>query len=93
MEVWVCRHSPPGLINMPCEIFVEIASLTDPIDLLSMARSCKTLRNTLMEQLANKIWRAAEDNVPGLPNCPPDMCPLDYAALIFTKSCTVSVLI
>ncbi|KAF8602468.1 hypothetical protein BDV93DRAFT_545302 [Ceratobasidium sp. AG-I] len=89
MEIWVHRDSPPGLTTLPCEIFLEIASFTDPIDLLSLTRSCKTLHSTPMEQSTNKIWRAAESNVPGLPNCPPDMRPQDYSALIFTKSCTL----
>ncbi|KAF8602465.1 hypothetical protein BDV93DRAFT_411949, partial [Ceratobasidium sp. AG-I] len=79
---------PHGLMNIPVEIFMEIASFINPGDLLSVARTCKTLRGTLMKHSATQIWHVAENSVLGLPNCPEDMHPPDYAALIFTKACT-----
>ncbi|KAF8602456.1 hypothetical protein BDV93DRAFT_444041, partial [Ceratobasidium sp. AG-I] len=68
----------------------QIALLTQPGDLLSLARCCKNIRGKLMDSSAVHIWRSAERNVDRLPHCPEDMCEPQYAALLFTKLCTVS---
>ncbi|KAF8602466.1 hypothetical protein BDV93DRAFT_444066, partial [Ceratobasidium sp. AG-I] len=81
------------LTNIPIEIFMEITSYTNPLDLLSLARSCKALRAILMKQSSAQIWRTAENNVPGLPHCPDNMDAPFYTALVFTKNCTVSLVI
>ncbi|KAF8602459.1 hypothetical protein BDV93DRAFT_474446, partial [Ceratobasidium sp. AG-I] len=77
-----------GLIEVPIEIFTEIASLIHPKDLLSLARCCKKLRGMLMQSSAAHIWRLAESNVEGLPQRPGDISGAQYAALLFTTSCT-----
>ncbi|KAF8602454.1 hypothetical protein BDV93DRAFT_194002 [Ceratobasidium sp. AG-I] len=77
-----------GLVDLPIEIFAEIASLAQPGDLLSLARCCKPLREMLMRPWVAYIWRSAENNVEELPHCPEDMCEPQYAALLFTNFCT-----
>ncbi|KAF8602458.1 hypothetical protein BDV93DRAFT_444017 [Ceratobasidium sp. AG-I] len=79
------------LMELPVEIFTEIASLAQPGDLLSLARCCKGLREMLMTTSAAHIWHSAEGNVEGLPHCPEGMYEPQYAALLFTKLCTVGL--
>ncbi|KAG8784599.1 hypothetical protein FRC12_018510 [Ceratobasidium sp. 428] len=78
-----------GLMKMPIEIFNEIAYLLTPGDLLSLTRSSKFFRSMLLQRSAVQMWRRAESSVPGLPPCPPDMCEPQYAALMFSKHCTL----
>ncbi|KAB5588252.1 F-box protein [Ceratobasidium theobromae] len=78
-----------GLMDMPLETFTEISSHVHPGDLISLARTCKVFRRVLMKRSAEPIWRRAESNVPELPPYPwSNMCPPQYAALLFTKNCT-----
>jgi hypothetical protein len=46
-----------------------------------------------MSRSAIHIWRSAERNVPGLPPCPEELCEPQYAALVFSKYCSVSMFI
>ncbi|KAG8790871.1 hypothetical protein FRC12_010795 [Ceratobasidium sp. 428] len=78
-----------GLMKMPVEIFNEIARLLTPGDLLSLARSNKFFRSMLLQRSAVQMWHRAESSVPGLPPCPPDMYEPQYAALVFSKYCTL----
>ncbi|KAG9128584.1 hypothetical protein FRC07_000017 [Ceratobasidium sp. 392] len=78
-----------GLMRMPIEIFTEIAYLLAPGDLIALARSSKFLRGLLLRRSAIHMWRRAESNVPGLPACPFHLCEAQYAALVFSKHCTL----
>ncbi|CAE6528355.1 unnamed protein product [Rhizoctonia solani] len=77
-----------GLVNMPIDIFTEVASHLLPGDIISLARSNKFFRNLLMHRSAIHIWHGAMRNVEGLPPCPPDMSEPHYLALLFSKTCT-----
>ncbi|KAG9128583.1 hypothetical protein FRC07_000016 [Ceratobasidium sp. 392] len=78
-----------GLMKLPLETFTEIAYLLNPGDLLSLARSSKFFRDVLLRRSVVQVWQCAENRVPGLPPCPPDMCEPQYAALLFSKYCTL----
>ncbi|KAG9092251.1 hypothetical protein FS749_015893 [Ceratobasidium sp. UAMH 11750] len=78
-----------GLMKMPVEIFTEIAYLLTPGDLIALSWSNKFFRNMLLQRSTVKMWQRAETNVPGLPPCPVGMCEPQYAALVFTKYCTL----
>ncbi|KAG8699154.1 hypothetical protein FRC08_005479 [Ceratobasidium sp. 394] len=78
-----------GLMKMPVEIFTEIAYLLNPGDLISLARSNKFFRKMLLKRSSAQIWQRAESNVPGLPPCPAGICEPQYAALVFSKYCTL----
>ncbi|OBZ76962.1 hypothetical protein A0H81_03070 [Grifola frondosa] len=41
----------------------------------------------LLGTTSAKYWTAARQNVPGLPDCPPDMSEIRYAFLVFGKYC------
>ncbi|KAG9082263.1 hypothetical protein FRC07_014260, partial [Ceratobasidium sp. 392] len=74
---------------LPIEVFTEVASYLLPLDVIHLARSCKYLRGLLMGRSAQHIWELALHNVPGLPPCPKDLCEPQYAALVFSKFCSM----
>ncbi|KEP45345.1 hypothetical protein V565_285140 [Rhizoctonia solani 123E] len=78
-----------GLINMPIDIFVEIASHLMPIDILALSRSNKSFRNLLMNRSSLHIWHAVMKNVPGLPPCPAGLSEPSYLSLLFSKTCSM----
>ncbi|KAG8702019.1 hypothetical protein FRC08_003751 [Ceratobasidium sp. 394] len=82
------QPSLAGIIHVPMDIFAEITSYLDPLDILSLARTTKHFRTLLMQPSAKHIWSAAERNVVGLPPCPEYMDEPAYAALVFGKSCS-----
>ncbi|KAG9097615.1 hypothetical protein FS749_005905 [Ceratobasidium sp. UAMH 11750] len=78
-----------GIMNMPIEVFTEIAKYLYPLDLILLARANKFFRQLLMNRSAIQTWRYALNNVPGLPPCPEQLCEPQYAALLFTKYCSM----
>jgi hypothetical protein len=85
-----------GFSSMPVldyliEVIPQIVSHSYPGDLLALARTNKSFRFILMRRSAVNMWRRAEGNLSymGFPRCPPHMIEPSYAALLFTKNCTV----
>ncbi|KAF8682849.1 hypothetical protein RHS04_02038 [Rhizoctonia solani] len=76
------------LINMPIDIFTEIAAHLLPIDIINLARSNKFFRSLLMHRTSIHIWNGAMKNIEGLPPCPPGMSEPRYLSLLFSKTCT-----
>ncbi|CUA77991.1 E3 ubiquitin-protein ligase TRIM13 [Rhizoctonia solani] len=76
------------LMNMPTDVFAEIASHLWPVDIINLARLNKYFRNMLMTRSSIHIWHSAMRNVPGLPDCPAEMGEPRYLALVFLKTCT-----
>ncbi|KAG8755252.1 hypothetical protein FRC12_010951 [Ceratobasidium sp. 428] len=82
------------LMLLPIEIFSEILGWSHPGDLLALSRTNKSFRRVLIQRSSQFMWRRAENNLAemGLPECPPHTNEPSYAALLFTKNCTVSSL-
>ncbi|KAG8721007.1 hypothetical protein FRC09_008628 [Ceratobasidium sp. 395] len=78
-----------GLMRMPIEIFTQIAYLLWPGDLLALAWSNKSFHGVLFQRSAVHMWQRARSNVPGLPPCSPELNEPQYAALVFSKTCTL----
>ncbi|KAF8597244.1 hypothetical protein BDV93DRAFT_499788 [Ceratobasidium sp. AG-I] len=78
-----------GMMKMPLEIFTEIACHITPGELIVLVRCSKFFRTMLLRRSAILIWQRAAQNVPGLPPCPTGMCEPQYAALMFSKHCTL----
>ncbi|KAG8697172.1 hypothetical protein FRC08_006695, partial [Ceratobasidium sp. 394] len=78
-----------GLMNMPIEVFTEIAKYLYPLDLILLSRANKFFRQLLLSRSAIQTWRHALSNVDGLPPCPEELCEPQYAALMFTKYCSM----
>ncbi|KAG8684960.1 hypothetical protein FRC08_013385, partial [Ceratobasidium sp. 394] len=76
------------ILDMPPEVFAEVASYLMPADLLSLARSNKFFRKIFMSRSSQYIWQTTFKNLPDLPPCPPELCEPQYASLIFSKTCS-----
>ncbi|KAL0575694.1 hypothetical protein V5O48_006282 [Marasmius crinis-equi] len=75
--------------EIPNEIFLEILKFLNPIDLLHLARTNKELRSILMCRSSSSSWRAARENVAGLPALPSDLEEPQYASLLFDTHCHI----
>ncbi|KAG9079793.1 hypothetical protein FRC06_007455, partial [Ceratobasidium sp. 370] len=78
-----------GVLSLPVEVFTEIASHLAPPDIIALSRSNKFFHGLLLDRSAAHIWGLALQNVPGLPPCPKDLCQPQYAALIYSKHCSI----
>ncbi|KAG8725523.1 hypothetical protein FRC09_013762 [Ceratobasidium sp. 395] len=78
-----------GIMKMPLEVFTEIARHLCPGDLITLIRSTKLFRSIFLRRSAANVWECARKNVPRLPPCPFAMCEPQYAALLFSKHCTL----
>ncbi|KAG9084688.1 hypothetical protein FRC07_013574 [Ceratobasidium sp. 392] len=76
------------ILDMPPEVFNEVATYLLPADLISLARSNKFFRKMFMSRSSRHVWRTAFGNIPNLPACPPDLCEPQYASLLFSKRIT-----
>ncbi|CAE7217534.1 unnamed protein product [Rhizoctonia solani] len=80
-----------GIFALPVELFMEIIQYLPLPDVLSLSRLNKLFHGILMTRSVATLnaWRAAANNVPGLPPCPEDLCEPQYATLIYSKHCTM----
>ncbi|KAG9084015.1 hypothetical protein FS749_005566 [Ceratobasidium sp. UAMH 11750] len=78
-----------GVLSLPVEVFTEIASHLTPPDIIALSRSNKFFHGLLLDRSAAHIWGLALQNIPGLPPCPKDLREPQYAALIFSKHCSM----
>ncbi|KAG8688622.1 hypothetical protein FRC08_011342 [Ceratobasidium sp. 394] len=77
------------LLDLPLEIFNKITVYLLPADVLSLARSNKSIRNHLMSRGSRPLWHAAFYNIPQMPPCPQSLCEPQYASLVFSETCSV----
>ncbi|KAF8441082.1 hypothetical protein L210DRAFT_2128264 [Boletus edulis BED1] len=64
-----------------------IAGYIQPMDILNLARTCKSFRQLLMTKSSAFVWKAARRQVNGLPDCPTDLTEPQYAHLVFYPRC------
>ncbi|CAE6471514.1 unnamed protein product [Rhizoctonia solani] len=76
------------LLDMPPEVFHEVASHLLPADLLSLARSNKFFRKMFMSRTSEHLWKRALANNPDIPDCPPELSIPQYVSLLFSKTCS-----
>ncbi|KAM5540152.1 hypothetical protein V8D89_006292 [Ganoderma adspersum] len=81
----------PPFLDLPLDVFMEIASYLYPLDLIHLSRTSGELRRTLMSRNSRPIWTTSFDNVVELPPCPADLSEPVYAALVFDIHCFVTV--
>ncbi|KAH8110381.1 hypothetical protein DFH11DRAFT_1620968 [Phellopilus nigrolimitatus] len=74
-----------GPMRLNYDIFLQIAFHSTPDVLLALSRTCQSLRSLLTEDYPSTWARA--DWLAGLPSCPADLKPPQYASLIFDKKC------
>ncbi|KAF8602607.1 hypothetical protein BDV93DRAFT_397406, partial [Ceratobasidium sp. AG-I] len=66
-----------------------IVSYLQANDVLSLARTSKSLRKALLSRSSVAIWRVAISNTEKLPRCPENLSEPQYVALIFATLCAV----
>ncbi|KAF9075683.1 hypothetical protein BDP27DRAFT_1414865 [Rhodocollybia butyracea] len=65
--------------DFPLDVILEIFCFLEPDDLLRLVRTTKRIRSILMNKSSESIWRAARENVNGLPIPPDDLNEPQYA--------------
>ncbi|KAF8996628.1 hypothetical protein BDQ17DRAFT_1329850 [Cyathus striatus] len=75
------------LPEMPLDILLEIFGQLDPLDLVRLTRTTKTLRRVLLERSAVGVWKQARGNLVNFPKCPKDMSEQAFACLILESHC------
>ncbi|KAF9533615.1 hypothetical protein CPB83DRAFT_845570 [Crepidotus variabilis] len=76
------------LLDMPTDILYEVLGTLEPLDLLSVARTVKSLRAILMSKISLSVWIHSFSNiVPVPPACPDDLSYPQYAELAYGRSC------
>ncbi|KAF9467656.1 hypothetical protein BDZ94DRAFT_973698 [Collybia nuda] len=81
------KHSLVRLMDFPMDVFLEIATNLEPIDILHFSRVSKHFRSLLNPKNSRYVWIAARRNIEGLPDCPPDLTEAQYASLMFENIC------
>ncbi|KAI1789087.1 hypothetical protein LXA43DRAFT_1096656 [Ganoderma leucocontextum] len=75
------------LMNMPLDVFFEVAGHLHPLDMLNLARTSKSFRSVLLAKSSRSAWIASLTSVDTLPSCPHNMSEPLYAALLFDHHC------
>ncbi|KAH8113490.1 hypothetical protein DFH11DRAFT_303265 [Phellopilus nigrolimitatus] len=74
------------MLQIPVDVFCEIAAHLSPLDLLHMARSTRPLRDMLMSKRSRPVWRSALGEL-NTPDCPPEISEPRFMSLIFERFC------
>ncbi|KAI0648274.1 hypothetical protein C8Q79DRAFT_1117631, partial [Trametes meyenii] len=78
------------MLDMPVDVFFEVASHMGPLDVLRLSRVSKGFRGLLLSQTSRYIWLAAMKNVdPPLPECPTHLNEVQYTAMMFDRTCSI----
>ncbi|KAF8977711.1 hypothetical protein BDQ17DRAFT_1339093 [Cyathus striatus] len=67
---------------VPMDIWFEIFSWISPKDLITLTRTTKVIRETLMTKGAITVWKTARERF-GVPACPEDFSEPQWVALLF----------
>ncbi|KAG8911369.1 hypothetical protein FRC01_005752 [Tulasnella sp. 417] len=80
------------LLSLPVELFAEICSFLDALELRQLSLTDETFWSILVSARSDPIWRQAFKRVvPPMPECPETMpCP-DYAEFLLVESCMSGV--
>lgn len=60
-------------------------------DVLTLARTNKSIRKLFMSRSSAHVWRAAIANLGAMPRCPATLSEPAYVALVFTTNCSVGL--
>ncbi|KAM5540116.1 hypothetical protein V8D89_006256, partial [Ganoderma adspersum] len=76
-----------GLMNMPLDVFFQVAAHLHPLDMLNLSRASKSLRSIVLAKSTRSAWIASLATVDRLPSCPANMSEPLHAALLFDQYC------
>ncbi|KDQ61918.1 hypothetical protein JAAARDRAFT_31404 [Jaapia argillacea MUCL 33604] len=72
------------LSSIPLDILFEIFTHLSPKDLLTLSRTSRILRSTLLSKNATTVWKRSLANMPGSPPaCPKDISEARWAELLY----------
>ncbi|KAF8133325.1 hypothetical protein EV363DRAFT_1215048 [Boletus edulis] len=83
------RRGPGKMCQLNLDVLFLIAEYLCPMDLLNLARTCKSLRQLLMVKSSAFVWKAARRQIDRLPDCPADLTEPQYANLVFYPRCHI----
>ncbi|KAG8995383.1 hypothetical protein FRB94_009174 [Tulasnella sp. JGI-2019a] len=87
--VALANSKPPWTV-LPLDVVHEIFRWLEPLDLLQLARTTRTLRSHLMSKVSSSLWKSTRENViGGTPECPEYMSEPAFARLLFMNECFV----
>ncbi|KAF8996616.1 hypothetical protein BDQ17DRAFT_1411690 [Cyathus striatus] len=86
-DIFGKRDAVGQLAGMPKDLWLEIFSQLEPLDLISLSRTSKSLRKFLMAESSSNLWRGAQENMDGVPVCPEGISEQGYTALLFESHC------
>ncbi|KAG9023362.1 hypothetical protein FRB95_013203 [Tulasnella sp. JGI-2019a] len=90
VDITFTNLKPPPWTALPLDVVHEIFRWLEPLDLLQLARTTKTLRGHLMSKVSSSLWKATRVNVIGSPpECPEYMSEPAFARLLFMDECFV----
>ncbi|KAG8906406.1 hypothetical protein FRC01_008032, partial [Tulasnella sp. 417] len=76
------------LLSLPVELFGEICSFLDALELRCLSLVDGTFWSVLVSAKSDPIWRQAFKRViPPMPECPETMSAPDYAQFMLVESC------
>lgn len=81
------RASIEKLVEMPLDFIYLLVCKLQPLDLLHMARSCRSLREFFMSRKSEQFWKAAAKNMDDLPSPPEGLSWPAYTAVMFSAVC------
>ncbi|KAG6382003.1 hypothetical protein JVT61DRAFT_634 [Boletus reticuloceps] len=81
------RGKPGELCQLNLDVLFLIAAYIHSVDLLNLARTCKSLRQLLMDKSSTFVWMEARRQVKGLPACPAYLTEPEYANLVYCARC------
>jgi len=80
------RGKLKNLLEMPIDVFCEIAMSLHPLDLLHLAQSTSAFRDLLMSKRSKSIWKTSMDAL-GIPEGPGDINEPQLVDLLFVRTC------
>ncbi|KAF8548203.1 hypothetical protein OG21DRAFT_790584 [Imleria badia] len=83
------RRKSGNIFQLNLDVLYVIFASMRPLNLLNLARTCKSFRGILMVKSSAFVWKAALRQVDGLPDCPDDSSEPAYTNLVFHARCHV----
>ncbi|KIO33069.1 hypothetical protein M407DRAFT_17943 [Tulasnella calospora MUT 4182] len=78
------------LLSLPVELFGEVCSYLDAIDLRHLSFTDETFWSVLVSAKSDPIWRQAfKQTVPSMPECPETMSGSSYARFMLAECCMI----
>ncbi|PPQ71953.1 hypothetical protein CVT24_007918 [Panaeolus cyanescens] len=84
-EEGILRNNPilREFMELPVELVLEVFSLLHPVDLFSLIRTTKSLRNLLLSKSCADVWLSVFETYEDIPPVPAGMSPPKWTTILF----------